>query len=146
MPTAAKTIAALYFGALAYFVSGLIIPLYPEGLVGARFGLWNTGLGVVIGWLFLGRRAGQGMVTSLGLGFTTSAAVLLWGTFFHSFAQMIRRSLQKVYEGPVDALVDVFRFMIENAVVIGVPIILIPLAVGGFVGGFLTELVARNFK
>lgn len=146
MPTAAKTIAAIYFAGLAYFVSGLIYPLYPEGLVGPKFGLWNAGLGVILGWVFMGRRVGQGWVTALGVGFTTSAAILLWGTFLHSFAQMIRRSLQKVYDGPVEALVDVFRFMIENAAVIGVPAVLAPLAIGGLIGGILVELVNRNFR
>ncbi len=146
MPTAAKFIAAVYFAALTWFVSGLVVTLFADGIIGPRFSLVNAGIGLVIGWVFLGRRMSAGMVNALGLGFTTAAAILLWCTFFQSFAQMIERSYHKVYKTPVEALVDVFRIMIDNAHVIGVPVILVPLGIGGLLGGFLVEIVSRNFR
>ncbi|WP_373352746.1 TrgA family protein [Pseudoroseicyclus sp. CXY001] len=146
MPTAAKMVAALLFAGLALAAAGMVEPLYPDGVVGPRFGWLNAAIGLVVGWLILGVRAGQGYVTAVGVGLTTAAALALWSLFLFSFAQMIDRSLDKRYDGPVEALVDVFRFMWENAQIVAVQEVLLALAIGGALIGMLVEFTSHHWR
>ena len=75
MPTAAKLVAAILLAALGFVAAGRYVQLMPEGAVAGHLGLICAGLGAVVGWLVLGRRAGRGIGagTSAGL----QAAVVL---------------------------------------------------------------------
>ncbi|NDV00738.1 TrgA family protein [Pseudoroseicyclus sp. CLL3-39] len=139
-------VSALMFAGLALIVATSIVPLYPPGVIGPNFGWWNAALAVVIGWLVLGRQAGHGYVTAIGIGLTTSAALALWSLFLFSFAQMIDRSFQKVYDGPTEALVDVFRYMWENLQAVAVQEVLLTLAIGGAVIGVVVEYVSHRAR
>ncbi|MGZ9809967.1 TrgA family protein [Pseudoroseicyclus sp. H15] len=146
MPTAAKMVSALLFAGLALIVASSVASLYPDGVIGPRFIYLNAGIALVVGWLVLGQRAGHGYVTALGVGLTTAAAVFLWALFLFSFAQMIDRSFDKVYDGPVEALVDVFRFMWENAQIVAVQEVVLTLAIGGVLIGAVVEFVSHRAR
>lgn len=146
MPTASKLIAALLFGALAWFVSDLVRPLLPDGTQDRLFLPVNGIVGLVIGWTIMGSRAGRGVRTSLGHGLTSALIIVFWCVFLWSGYLMIDASMKLRYNGPMDAVLNMGRMMIDHARLVGTPAILGSLLVGALIFGWLTEQVARRYS
>lgn len=146
MPTAAKLAAAILFGALAWYVSELVKPLFPDGTNLGRFSEYNGMIGFVVGWRVAGRRARTTWPNAVAYGVTAALAMLIVTLFVHSFLRMLSQSLRKIYNGPMDALVDVVRMVIESFQMVATTEIMLTLLIGGIVGGLMTEWVARNYK
>jgi hypothetical protein len=145
MPTAPKLIAALLFGALAFFVSDLIKPLLPEGTQFGLFSLVNPLVGALMGWRISGARAGYSMQASLGYGLTTVAATVFWCLFIWAGYLMVVASTRLRYDGPMEALQDMGSMMIEFAQTMATGPVLGSLVVGALFFGWLTEQVARRY-
>ena len=146
MPTSAKLAAAVLFGALAWWVSQMIEPLFPEGTDMGRFAEYNAILGAVIGWRIAGGRAKTTWPNAVAYGLTAALSMTLMALFLHSATIMVSQSFRKVYEGPMEALVDVVRIMVENFQKVSTPEIMGTLFLGGIVAGLATEWVARNYR
>jgi len=146
MPTMGRLIGAVLFGALAWYTTTLIIPLFPEGTNLGLFQEVNAVFGLIAGWTIAGPRAGTGYVASLSYGLTTLVGMVVMAVFFNSFVVMIERSLRKRYDGPGEAVTDVFELFIEHGMMLLTPEILGTLLVGGLIGGVLTEAVGRRFS
>lgn len=146
MPTSAKLAAAVLFAALAWWVSELAKPLFPEGTDLGLFAEYNAAIGAVIGWRVAGARARTTWPNAVAYGLTAAAGTVILTLLLYSTMIMLSQSTRKVYEGPVEALVDVVRLMLENTRFIGTPEILATLIVGGVLGGLATEWVARNYR
>jgi hypothetical protein len=82
MPTAAKLVSAVVFAALAYLVADLYVPGMPGspavGYLRPGCGL----IGMLCGWMVMGRLVGKGMLAAAGSGFRTSATVVVPAEFF----------------------------------------------------------------
>jgi len=146
MPTAAKLAAAILYAALAWWVSQMIKPLFPEGTDLGRFAEYNALIGLVIGWRVAGGRARTTWPNAVSYGLTSSLGTALMALFLHSASVMLSQTLRKVYEGPMEALVDIARIMAENAHFVAAPQVLATLVVGGVLAGLATEWVARNYR
>ena len=72
MPDAARLVAAVSLAIIAWIVSGLIPPLMPEGTDFGYFAFVNVGLGILCGWLVMGRRAGRGITAAINNGLTAT--------------------------------------------------------------------------
>jgi len=144
MPTAARFVGAVLFAALAWYVSGLIIPLFPEDTNFGWFVEVNTAFGVFCGWTIAGPRGGTGYVAAFSYGLTTAISLTVMALFFHSGYVMIEKSLRKLYKTPTEAVVAVFELMVEYGSMLLTPEILTTLAVGGIVAGLTTEAVGQR--
>ncbi|SLN14293.1 TrgA family protein [Pseudooctadecabacter jejudonensis] len=145
MPTFGRLVGAICFGALAWYVSLLIMPLFPEGTNLGWFQELNTAIGLFVGWKVAGPRAGTGYVSAISYGLTTLVALVVMGLFFNSFFVMIELSLRKRYDGAGEAVTDVFALFIEHGMMMATPEIISTLLVGGLVGGLVTEFFGRRF-
>jgi len=146
MPTFGRLIGAVWFGALAWYVSLLIMPMFPEGTNLGWFQELNTVLGLAAGWTVAGPRAGTGYVSSFSYGLTTLVALVVMGLFFNSFFMMIQQSLRNRYGGPGEAVEHVFELFVHHGQMIATPQIITTLLVGGFAGGLVTEFFGRRFS
>ncbi|AGI68772.1 hypothetical protein OAN307_c32550 [Octadecabacter antarcticus 307] len=146
MPTMGRLIEAILFGALAWYTTTLIAPLFPEGTNLGYFHEVNTVFGLIAGWSIAGPRAGTGYVAAFSYGLTALVAMVVMALFFNSFVVMIGQSLLKRYDGPGEAVTDVFALFVEHAAMIMTPQILATLLIGGFVGGLITEFFGRRFS
>ena len=145
MPTAAKLVAAIWFALLAWFAAELAKNYLPES---TRYGLMTYIVGffgLLTGWIFLGRRAGDTMAAAYSYGFSSSVILTFWSVFYFAFETMIHRSLDKRYRGPTEALMAMVDLMREYIMYVLKPDILFILIVGGFFGGWLTEKAARKW-
>jgi hypothetical protein len=146
MPTAAKLVAAIAWAALAWWASELIKPYFPDGRDLGRFSEVNALFGLVMGWRMAGPRVGLGWWAAVGNGFTTTLALVVMGVFLHCFAEMIRFSLRRMFDGPVEALVDIFRLMVEYLVMMARTDVIAVLLVGGILAGLVAEWAGRRWS
>jgi len=104
MPTAAKLVAALWFALLGWFAAEISKAHLPEG---TQFGWYSYITGVIgfsVGWIFLGKRAGDTMRAAYGYGFTATILLLFWALFYFSGEEMMHRAWATRYKGPMQAL------------------------------------------
>lgn len=145
MPTAPKLIAAILFAALTWFVTDLVKPLLPDGTQMGLLSPINALIGAFFGWRVMGARAGQSLKSSLGLGLTTAAIIVFWCLLIWCTYLMTIQSTRMRYDGPVDAVTDMFVMMVTYGRIMLTPAIVGSLMVGALVFGWLTEQVARRY-
>lgn len=146
MPTAGRLAGAIAFAAFGYYLYTLLSPLFEEGQEPQYFLKLCVGVGVWAGWVICGKRASDGYKAGIGTGFTAVAAMAFWIVFLMSFADMIKKSMRKLYDGPMEALVDVFSLMLDAGAVFATADVGIALAIGGFVCGFFTSFIGKRFS
>lgn len=146
-PTAAKLVAALILGATGYVLSGLVPPLMPEGTDFGWFALVNLGLGVLAGWITVGRRAGRGMTAAIGNGLTGGATLLFWGLLVQSCNEMLRLALRKRFDGPIESLLAMLGQGAEWAgLALMHPPFTFLLVVGAVASGLAAEIAAKLWR
>ena len=145
MPTAAKLIAALAFAALAWVASDMVVPLLDEGTPVGRLHVVNAGIGALMGWRVMGPRVGDGVVRAFGVGVSTVAATLFWCLLAWGGQVMLKNSTRMLYDGPVDALLDMANQMVEYLLLVSTVPIMATLLVGALIGAAVTELAARRW-
>lgn len=146
MPTAGRLAGALTFMALAYVATRMMLPLFAEGAVPARFLEVNLFAAVVAGWVTVGQRTGRGVVAAFGVGVTGLAVFLFWSFFIHSVEQMLEEAFRRAYHGPFEALVAIFEIMIDFGHTLLRPPIVSALLLGSIAASLVTEYFARNFR
>lgn len=146
MPDAAKLIAGLFIGVVAYIVSYQIMPLLPESTDFGNFVYINTILGIVTGWMVMGKRAGRGLTAAINNGLGGALMLVLWGLFLYSCFQMFDRAMDNWYNGAFIALAAVFQFMAEYALLLLDPTVIFSLALGGVLAGLATEYAWRTWR
>ena len=146
MPTAAKLVAAIFFAALGYITISLYIAHLPTGSTLRVLYQSSPGFGLVCGWLISGQRAGRGYADAVGTGvrsaFTTLVAVLL----LHSLLQMLDFSMKRRFDGPMEAILAVFNYMVDYGTVALAGDVIGAIVIGGIIGGLLTEFAGRRWS
>jgi len=99
-----------------------------------------------VGWVFVGKRAGDTYAGALGYGMTGAVLLLVFGLFIHSFWEMIERSLRKQYKGPMEAITSVFELMFSNALILINPFVIGTLLLGSMLAALVIEWVGRHFE
>jgi len=146
MPTAAKLIAALCLAAVGFIAAGVVIAHLPENTRPDYLWAIAAGVGLLSGWRVLGPDARGSLVGAASAGLRATAVMVLVVLFTGSFIEMIQRSLQKQYDGPVHALQAVFALMLENGVLVLETDVAGVLLVGGMLAGALAHLAARSWR
>lgn len=146
MPTAARLAAAIFFAVVGFFFAITASPYFPEAREPSYWIPLNMGVGAVIGWMVCGTRAGNGLSNVIANGLTTGIGILFWVFFLFSFHEMIKKSLRKSYDGPMEAVVDVFALMIDWVQVFLQQDLAIIMVAGCLLAAFVTELVGRRWS
>jgi len=146
MPTAAKLVAALCFGVVGWLTAEAFVPQIPDAMPATWIKEASAVIGVFVGWFVLGRAMGVGYARVFGRAITMTAILYFWLLFAFTFREMILRSLDKRYDGPMEAVTS----MIDIALFFGTLSLHIPtlvtLFVGGLVSGYLVEFAKRNWR
>ncbi|NSY38187.1 TrgA family protein [Leisingera sp. ANG59] len=146
MPTGARLAAAISLATLAFIVSFLVMPQLPEGTNFGYFVHINVVLGLLCGWIFMGKRAGRGVVPAINNGLTGMAVLVLWALFVQGAWEMFRLAMRHRYGGPFEALSQIFVIGMEYFFLIAVPSVVIPLVVGGALAGLVTENASHRWR
>ncbi len=145
MPSAIRLAGFVVFAAMGWVVSEMIIPLMPEGTNPGGFSIYNAILGAILGWVMMKPAVARSPSGPLGAGITTAVAIFFWGVFFYALAKMLSQSMKMRYDGPVEAVVNVFQIMMDYAVMIATPAIIITALVFGAFGGWFCGAVAKRW-
>ena len=146
MPTGGKLVGAILFAALAWFASDLVKPQLPEGTPAGLLSPLNAFIGLLMGWILMGKGAGASYRQSLGYGLTTTAATTFWCLLLWSSVEVYERAIKLWFDGPMEALQKTFEFMIEYALLLNTGQIIGTLIAGGIFAGLLTEFFARRWS
>lgn len=150
MPDAARLTAALTLAGVAFLLSGVVMPafeIYREGEV--NFGYFvhiNVALGVLVGWISMGSRAGRGVTSAITNGVTGVFLLTGWSLFLQACNEMTRLAMKNRYDGPFEAIAAVFQIGAEWGLVLLTPSVLAVMAIGAFVTGILTEYAWRTWR
>jgi len=148
MPTSSRLVSALLYAALAWVISGMVMEVIEAETQRENFGhfqLVNAAIGVLVGWIVIGKRLGSDYVTAMGIGFTGMLTVVFWCIFGHAFNEMLRLSLNRRFDGPVEALVSIFKLGIEYGSYLATGPIVLVMVFGGMLAGVLAEFVDRRW-
>jgi hypothetical protein len=145
MPTAARLFALFGFAAMAFFATEIYKPLLPRGTPMGLFTPVNMALAGIAGWSVMGRLAGQGWAMAAVSGLRTTAVAVFYALLTWAGVEMLERSLDKRYDGPVEALQQMVALVIDYAR-LGLTDPQVPVAIlgGGILAGFLSEWAARQ--
>lgn len=146
MPDAARLVAALFLGLLAFVVSQQIMSLMPERTEFGYFIWVNVGIGVICGWIIMGSRAGNGLTAAINNGVTGVATLVFWGLFVQGSYEMVRQALRNRYDGPFEAVGAIFRIGLEYGAVLLVPEIIASLVIGAVLAGLASEYARRQWR
>jgi hypothetical protein len=146
MPTSAKLVAAVLFAVIGWLAANAHIPALGEGASFGRMREISALIGAMVGWTTMGSLVGQSYSDAIGSGLRTSVTLVFFALLFFSTWQMFQQTAKRTYDGPMEAVLGVFEFMMENGrdmLTVGVLGVLI---VGGSVGGMITEWAARRWR
>lgn len=148
MWTFAHVVAALLFGGLTWGVSEILIePRFPEGFDPGLFAEVNAVIGAFCGWSIMGSRAARVTgVGALNMGFTAIVMTVAAALFLQSFYDMLVRSMRREYDGPAEAVIDVFELMWEHLQTMSTVPVWGALIAGGMVAGVITGYFGRIWR
>ncbi|MEM8654165.1 MAG: TrgA family protein [Pseudomonadota bacterium] len=146
MPDAAKLVAALGLGIVAFIASRMIMPLFDPETNFGWFTQVNIVVGLVTGWMVIGTRAGRGMTSAINVGLTGPVVLVFWALFIQSCNEMVRIAMKNRYDGAFEALTDIFTIGAEWALLMSTVPIWAMLLVGGVITGIATEYAWRTWR
>lgn len=146
MPTAARLVAAIIFAGVAFLAANVYVPLLPAGTQTGWFAAVSAGFGAVVGWMVMGALAGRGTTAAMGYGVRTSVTIVFWVGLFLSIREMILRSMNLRYDGPMEAVIGTFDIAIDYGRLMVDPQLLAVLGLGGLLGGLVTEFASRRWR
>ena len=146
MPTAAKAVAALCLAALGFLASELIKTLITNKDNFGNFSEFNAGVGAVVGWIVVGKRAGRGTKDAIANGLTGVAALIFWALFLHASYEMVQLSMRRRFDGPVEAFAAIFEIGVDYGQILINPMMIATLLIGALLTGYFSEYAARQWK
>lgn len=145
MPTAAKLVAAIMFAVVSWFAAEVFKGALPEGMSAGLLSPVMAAFGAGSGWLVMGPLAGRGYGAAAGSAFRTSFTIVFLGVLLFALYEMIRRSTNLRYDGPVEAIQGMMELMWEYGAMLMRPDVLAVMFGGGIVAGYVTEWAARRW-
>ena len=146
MPNAARLVAAVSLALIALVLSNLIMPLMPEGTGFGYFVPVNVVLGILVGWIVMGKRAGRGTTPGINNGLTGVAALIFWGLFVQGCYEMFRQAMRNRFDGPFEAVLAIFEIAADYGMVLLTPSIILTALIGGALAGLATEFAWRRWR
>ncbi len=146
MPTATKLVSALIFAAIGYFAADMAAATLEEGISSGLVREIAAVLGVFIGWSVTGTFAPRSLGFGLAYGLNGSAVLVILTLLVVSASEMIGRSLQGRYDGPMEGLEAMIEIGIDRASALIQPTIMAVLILGGLAGGLVAHAVSRVWR
>ncbi|MEJ6398857.1 TrgA family protein [Yoonia sp. 208BN28-4] len=146
MPTAGRLAGAVAFAVFGWYIATYAAQFFEEGRTPGYWVPLGVVAGIFTGWVVVGKRTGDGYASGLSNGITGTVTILFWMLFLLSFGDMIGKSMRRRYDGPVEAVVDVFALMGEYALRFAQPDLGTIIVVGGIAAGLFAEFFGKRFS
>jgi hypothetical protein len=146
MPTGAKAMSAAAFAVVGWITASVYIANMPIAEAVGSVREVVALIGAIVGWRVMGPSVGKGYLESAAAGLKTMVVLVFMSLMMVGLYEMLQNSWKMRYEGPLDAIVDVFALMLERAPTLGTFNVLIVMLVGGIIGGMLAENANRRWR
>lgn len=146
MPSAARLFAALSLAVLGWIASEMVKPLVPFSTDWGWFNQVNAGIGLLVGWLFLGPRAGGGITAAINNGITSAVVLVLVGVLVQGTNEMVRLSFARRYDSPFEAVAGIFEISLGYGRTLLDLQLIGALLVGGIVAALIAEAVGKRWR
>jgi hypothetical protein len=145
MPTAAKATGAASFAILGWMIANAYVPGMPDAGAAGGIREYAGGIGAIVGWGVMGNSVGNKYIDSIGYGWKTAVVLVFVATMSFSIYEMLLQSTRMVYDGPIEAIADIFLRMFDRTKALLTFSVLTTMIVGGAVAGLLTEGASRRW-
>jgi hypothetical protein len=145
MPTISKLIAGVIFAATGFFAGEAYKLGLPEGVQYGFYSQINLAVGFIVGWMVMGPALGKGYTEAVGSGIRTAVTVVCWSLFLFSTVLMVRKAFRKLYDDPLEAIVDIFALALDQGLLLFTVPVIISLLVGGMIGGLVAEAARQRW-
>lgn len=146
MPTAAKLIAAVIFAIGGYLVAESVRPNMPEGQPTPWLLQVSIIVPIICSWRVLGRLVGKSYAVAINSGIYAVVVSLFFVLLVFAISEMVKRSTRLQYDGPVDAIINMFGIVFDYIVLLGDVNTLSILAGLAVIGGLAAEWAHRRFE
>ncbi len=146
MPDRAKVMGALCLCALAYILSEMIKPHFLEDFNFGYFTYVNMVLGVLVGWIFMGKRAGFGIVPAINNGITGVVTLVIIAVAIQSVNEMLRLAMRHRFDGAFEAVLEIIPIGLDYLVLISTVPFWGTALVGGILAGLVIEAVWLRWR
>jgi len=141
MPNTSKVSGSLCLCALAYILSELAKPQFIEDFNFGNFTYVSMLVGVIVGWVIMGKLAGFGLVSAVNNGVTSTFSMVLVVIFIQSANEMIRLSMRGRFDGLFEALLEIIPIGIDFVVKVSSTSLWGTALIGGIVAGLIVEAI-----
>lgn len=145
MPTGAKAVAAVCFAVLGWVIVNAYVPKMPDAAAAGMIREYAALIGGIVGWKVMGPSVGKGYMESAAAGLKTVVVLVFFALLLKGLGEMIRESTKMRYDGPLEALIDVFARAIDRAPPLASLDLIVIMLAGGIVGGMLSEKASRRW-
>ncbi|MEM6594022.1 MAG: TrgA family protein [Pseudomonadota bacterium] len=139
MPTAARLISAVLFALIGFLVAGTVKPLLPEGQPTNYLYPLSILIPAICAWRVIGRLIGRGWVNAINTGVYGIVCSIVFTILAFSIGEMLKRSMRLQYDGPMEAVTAMFGIFFEYGLLLGTPMAVGYLLIGGIVTGLIAE-------
>lgn len=146
MPTGAKAMAAVSFAIVGWMIADAYVPNMPEAETLGFFREMVAVVGAVVGYRVMGNSVGKGYAEAVGSGWKTVIVLVFFALLLFGIYEMLQLSVKMRYDGPMEAIIDVFQRMIDRSEALLSLSVLAVMAIGGGVAGILTENANRRWR
>ena len=144
MPTAGKLVSAIGLAALVWYATVIVKAIWPVEESFGWFSEFAAAVGLLMGWVVMGKRLGQGYGQGIGAAWTALFSTVFLVVFLLSFWETMRQSIRLRYSGPFEAaqgMLDIAVTYVGN--ILYLPLIIL-LVGGAAVLGLVAEFIARR--
>ncbi len=146
MPTAAKAVGAITFAIVGWLLANAFIPGMPDAASAGHLREGGVVVGLFVGWLVMGNSVGHKYIDAIGYGWKTVIVLAFFCLLFLGLYEMLKQSTRMVYDGPIDAILDIFARMFDRAKEAITFNVVLTMFVGGGISGFVTEGASRRWR
>jgi hypothetical protein len=146
MPTTGRLAGAVFYAALGVLLAFFLVPFFEESRSPRYWYPLCVIVGVMVGWFIVGSRSGQGTGAAFGTAITGAIALVFWVLFLLSGYDTIQVSMRGRFSGPMEAVINVFTFMVDYGKMFYSPMNLFVCLGGGIIAGLLTDAVGSRYR
>jgi hypothetical protein len=146
MPTGAKLVAAICFAVVGWVLANYYAVNMPDATAAGPIRVAAALIGAVVGWMVMGPTVGKGYVEAAGSGIKTAVVLTVVALFGLALSEMLENSVKMRYEGPLEAIMDIFQTMALRSQALLSVGVFATIFLGGIVAGLVTENAGRRWK
>ncbi len=145
MPTGAKAMSAVAFAVVGWLIANAYVQNMPVVEAVGRVREIAALIGAIVGWRVMGPAVGKGYLESAAAGLKTVIVLVFFSLLVVGIYEMLQESMKMRYEGPLEAIVDIFGRMLERAPTLATSGVIGAMFLGGVIGGILAENANRRW-